>query len=102
MLQRTPLSVTQPNNNVLTVEVQLIPGCASDFNSGGISSFRHVSRFSTSTSICRVRVSTYETNNLLHTTLKLSNTISKQVNCQIYRSVGGVGVSSWFKCWKTM
>lgn len=35
-----------------------ITGCASDFNSGGRSSFLHVSRFSTSTSICRVRVST--------------------------------------------
>ena len=61
MLQRTTPRVNQPNNNLLTVEAQkqLIPGWASDFNSGGRSSFRHVSRFSTSTSICRVRVSTY-------------------------------------------
>ena len=54
------------NLQLANVEVQLIPGCASDFISGGRSSFLHVSRFSTSTSIWRVRVSTYmyQTNSL--------------------------------------
>ena len=60
------LTIINLQLHVANVEVQLIPGCASDFISGGRSSFLHVSRFSTSTSIWRVRVSTYmyQTNSL--------------------------------------